>query len=190
MDTSREYSSSPQRFNTAPSWVMQNSIRRRFVSMHPPLRSYEGERLGSGTLIKLVPINALVLTGLATFRVVGNPEVEDVLANEHLLLPVAPHSEGCEFSQIDPRKRRSRVYLASRVRIAPTAGIVMSSSTPAPIPYCLLLAIFMAEFLRFGGHGSKLRRRDTAFGSRFVGRGDLQNDIFLSRLRSKNEREG
>jgi hypothetical protein len=48
--------------------------------------------------------NALVLTGLATFRVVGNPEVEDVLANEHLLLPVAPHSEGCEFSQVDPER--------------------------------------------------------------------------------------
>jgi len=35
---------------------------------------------------------------------VGNTEVEDVLANEHLLLPLAPHSEGCEFSQIDPEK--------------------------------------------------------------------------------------
>ena len=66
----------------------------------------------------------------------------------------------------------------------------MSSSPPAPIPYCLLFAIVMGEFLRFARQGSKLRRRDTAFGSRFVGRGYHQNDIFFSWLGSKNKREG
>jgi hypothetical protein len=54
----------------------------------------------------------------------------------------------------------------------------------------LFLCEALDEFLRFAWQGSKLRRRDTAFGSRFVGRGYLQNDIFFSWLRSKNEGEG
>src|SRR3984893_7409559 len=47
----------------------------------------------------------------------------------------------------------------------------------------------MGEPLRFAWQGSKPRRRNTAFGSRFVGRGYLQDDIFLSGLRAKDEGE-
>jgi hypothetical protein len=46
------------------------------------------------------------------------------------------------------------------------------------------------EVLRFSWQRSKLRWRDSAFGSRFVGRSYLQNDIFLSWLCSKDEGEG
>jgi hypothetical protein len=31
----------------------------------------------------------------------GNPELENVLANEQILLPLVPHSEGYEFPQIE-----------------------------------------------------------------------------------------
>jgi hypothetical protein len=46
----------------------------------------------------------------------------------------------------------------------------------------------LGEFLRFAGQGAEFGRRDAAPGSRFVGRGYLQNDIFLPWFRSKNER--
>ena len=54
----------------------------------------------------------------------------------------------------------------------------------------LLFPIVVGEFLRFAWQRSKLRRRDAPFGSRFVSRGYLRNDIFLSWLGSKNEGEG
>jgi hypothetical protein len=57
-------------------------------------------------------------------------------------------------------------------------------------PPAILFAILMGELLRFTWQGSKLRRGDTAFGSRFVGRGYLQNDVFLSGLRPKDKGEG
>src|ERR1700680_5075289 len=66
------------------------------------------------------------------------------------------------------------------------SGLRSGSPQSAPV----LFAIVMGEFLRFAWQGSKPRRRDTAFGSRFVGRGHLQNDIFLSWLRSKDDGEG
>src|SRR5579863_5818121 len=45
------------------------------------------------------------------------------------------------------------------------------------------------EFLWFAWYRSKLGWRDAAFGSRFIGRCYFQNDILLSGLRSKDERE-
>src|ERR1700693_2983919 len=46
------------------------------------------------------------------------------------------------------------------------------------------------EGLRFAWKRPKLGRTDTAFRSRFVGRGYLYNDIFLPWFSSKHDREG
>src|SRR5258708_4832312 len=46
---------------------------------------------------------------------------------------------------------------------------------------------FGQKLLRFAWQGAEFGRRDTAIGSRFIGRGYLQNNVFLARLRSKNE---
>src|ERR1700682_4931185 len=54
----------------------------------------------------------------------------------------------------------------------------------------MLFAILIGELLWFAWYGSQLGWRDTAFGSRFIGRGYFQNDILLSGLRPKDEGEG
>jgi hypothetical protein len=84
-------------------------------------------------------------------------------------------------------------FFIPKIRV-PCEGEVCGEVRFFPIPDADVETPFAlnmsGEFLRFAWQGSKLRRRDTAFGSRFVGRGNLQNDIFFSRLRSKNEGEG
>jgi hypothetical protein len=162
---------------------LRASASNQAVTSEAPQNPVSSPSARRGLLTSLSPLR--LLPSSARYSTSQRPPWTRLITQQPVTLErLAPHSEGYEFPQIE--KYGGSAGKQCSDRIGTTAGMVMSRSTRAP----MLFAIVVGEFLRFAWQGSKFRRRDTAFGSRFVGRGYLQNDIFLSWLRSKNKGEG